>query len=166
MRDLARHSPRVLALTTSGELESDMAEVDRYDLQRFVEAQASIYRRVTAELRRGEKQTHWMWFIFPQISGLGFSPTSRRFAISSRAEAIEYLDHPVLGPRLRDCSRIVVRLTGRSADDIFGSLDARKFQSCMTLFCLAAEDAGIFKAAIDKYFNGELDPYTEERLKE
>jgi uncharacterized protein (DUF1810 family) len=141
-----------------------MAEVDLYNLQRFVDAQDPIYDRVTAELRTGKKESHWVWFIFPQYKGLGSSPTSRKFAISSREEAVTYLKHPVLGPRLRDCSRIVTLLSGRSAEEIFGSTDCLKFHSCMTLFYLVSDDNDIFKSAIDKYFGGELDRYTWDKL--
>ena len=109
---------------------------DRYDLERFVTAQnaGGTYDRAVDELRAGFKSGHWMWFVFPQIAGLGQSPTSRQFAISSAAEAVAYLEHPVLGPRLRECSRILTGLKGRSADQIFGSIDAMKLRSSMTLF--------------------------------
>jgi uncharacterized protein (DUF1810 family) len=141
-----------------------MAEVDPYNLQRFVDAQDAIYERVTGELKNGKKESHWMWFVFPQFEGLGSSPLARKFAISSREEAIQYLKHPILGSRLRDCSRIVTLLSGRSAEDIFGSTDCLKFRSCMTLFHVASDGEEPFRNAIDKYFNGEMDLYTCDKL--
>jgi uncharacterized protein (DUF1810 family) len=107
---------------------------DSFDLQRFVDAQAAVYSRVTEELRRGRKQSHWMWFIFPQIAGLGLSEIAQRFAISSREEALEYLAHPLLGSRLRECTALVNAVEGRSLLDILGSPDDLKFYSSMTLF--------------------------------
>ena len=111
---------------------------DRFDLQRFVEAQAGVYERVCAELRAGEKRSHWMWFIFPQIKGLGSSPMAVRFAISGLEEARAYLDHAVLGPRLRECTGIVVGVEKRAVGDIFGYPDDMKFHSSMTLFAKTA----------------------------
>src|SRR4051795_3865404 len=117
-------------------------ESDPYDLQRFVEAQntGGIYARAVEELRRGRKTSHWMWFVFPQIAGLGRSETSRYYAISSLDEAKAYLAHPVLGPRLRECAGLVVQAQGQSAEQIFGGIDAQKLQSSMTLFLRAAPD--------------------------
>src|SRR3954462_15782558 len=108
--------------------------IDPFDLQRFVNAQNPVYARVVEELSRGQKQSHWMWFIFPQIAGLGFSAMAQRYAIGSRAAAIAYLDHPVLGPRLIECTRLVLDVTGKSIHSILGSPDDIKFRSSMTLF--------------------------------
>jgi len=137
---------------------------DPYNLQRFVEAQELIYARVLAELRAGNKRSHWMWFVFPQIAGLGHSETARRFAISSRAEAAAYLEHPILGSRLRECCRLATTVEGRSARQIFGSPDDLKFRSSLTLFAEAASDNAIFKTALQKYFGGEPDSLTLDKL--
>lgn len=133
---------------------------DPYDLQRFVDAQAPVYARVLAELRRGEKTSHWMWFIFPQLQGLGHSAMARRYGIASKAEAEAYLQHPTLGPRLLECTRLVNQIEGRSLYDIFDSPDDMKFCSSMTLFSRAAPGEGAFLAALDKYRGGEPDPRT------
>ncbi len=130
---------------------------DRYHLQRFVEAQQPVYDTVWAELRAGRKRSHWMWFIFPQIAGLGRSATAQHFAISSLAEAKEYLAHPLLGARLRECSGIVAALQGRSVEQIFGYPDDLKFHSSMTLFAQAAGGDAIFDACLRKYFGGAPD---------
>jgi uncharacterized protein (DUF1810 family) len=135
-----------------------------YDLDRFVKAQDSIYPRVIAELAAGDKQSHWMWFIFPQIAGLGFSAMAQRYAIGSRAEAIAYLDHPVLGPRLIECTRLVLDVTGKSIHSILGSPDDIKFRSSMTLFD-AVCDNPIFNDAIGKYYSGKKDEATLTTLK-
>ena len=135
-----------------------------YNLDRFVTAQAPLYGRVCDELRAGHKTSHWMWFIFPQIAGLGSSPTARFFAIASLAEAVAYLQHPVLGPRLRECTNLVNGIEGRSAFDIFGSPDDLKFRSSMTLFNEAASDIVVFQQALDQYFAGEPDRRTLEIL--
>jgi len=137
---------------------------DPYRLQRFVAAQGPVYERVVAELRQGRKASHWMWFIFPQIAGLGHSATAREFAISSRAEAEAYLRHPILGPRLRECTRLVTEIEGRSAREIFGSPDDLKFRSSMTLFAEAAPQERLFATALQQYFNGEVDLLTIEKL--
>jgi uncharacterized protein (DUF1810 family) len=137
---------------------------DPYDLHRFVEAQAPVFDRVCAELTRGRKASHWMWFVFPQIRGLGHSPMAERYAISSLDEARAYLAHPVLGPRLRRCAGLVNAVEGRSIRDILGSPDDLKFRSCMTLFGRAADDDGVFRVALDTYFAGEEDPATLARL--
>ena len=137
---------------------------DPYNLQRFVDAQAPVYARVVAELRQGQKQSHWMWFIFPQIEGLGSSPTAQKYAIASRAEAIAYLDHPVLGPRLHECTRLVTAIPDRSIDAILGYPDDLKFRSSMTLFASVAEDKADFADALDKYYGGAMDRATLERL--
>jgi uncharacterized protein (DUF1810 family) len=135
-----------------------------YDLERFVEAQKGIYEQVTSELRAGRKRSHWMWFIFPQSAGLGHSETAQRYAISSLAEAAAYLKHPVLGPRLRECTRLVVDVEGRSIDQILGYPDDLKFRSSMTLFARAGAEEGEFREALEKYFDGVPDPLTVERL--
>ncbi|MCJ2122944.1 DUF1810 domain-containing protein [Methylobacterium sp. J-077] len=135
-----------------------------YHLDRFVAAQEGVYERALAELRAGEKRSHWMWFIFPQIAGLGSSLMAQRYAIGSRDEATAYLAHPVLGPRLRACTEAVNGVTGRSAHAIFGAPDDMKFRSSMTLFARAAPDAPPFAAALAKYFGGEPDPLTLAKL--
>lgn len=137
---------------------------DTYDLQRFVEAQQAVYPRVVAELRAGRKQSHWMWFIFPQIEGLGHSAMAQRYAIGSRAEAVAYLEHPVLGPRLRECTRLVNAVADKDIHAILGSPDDMKFKSSMTLFARAAADNADFAAALDKYYGGEFDAATIARL--
>ncbi|WP_437740091.1 DUF1810 domain-containing protein [Sorangium sp. So ce1504] len=133
---------------------------DPYNLQRFVDAQAPVYARVLAELRRGEKTSHWMWFIFPQLKGLGHSAMAQRFGIASKGEAEAYLQHPTLGPRLLECTRLVNQIEGRSLYDIFDSPDDMKFCSSMTLFSRAAPGEAAFLAALDKYCGGEPDPRT------
>ena len=142
------------------------ATVDTYNLQRFVDAQngGNTYQRAADELRRGRKTSHWMWYVFPQLAGLGFSATSRHYAISSLDEARAYLDHPVLGPRLRECAGIVAQIQGRSALQVFGDPDDKKLQSSMTLFLHAAPDEPVFKQVLDQYFGGESDPRTIKRL--
>ena len=137
---------------------------DPHDLQRFVDAQNPVYDRVRAELKSGRKQTHWMWFIFPQIAGLGHSAMAQRYAISSLREAQAYLDHAILGPRLRECTRLLIGVEGRSAREILGPPDDMKFRSCLTLFAHAAPDEQVFRDALDKYFNGDFDRSTVERL--
>ena len=138
---------------------------DPHDLNRFVNAQDPVYDRVCAELRRGLKSTHWMWFIFPQIEGLGHSPMAREFAIHSIEEAHAYLQHPLLGPRLLECTTLVNNITGRTIDQIFGYPDDLKFRSSMTLFAHAAPDNPVFAAAIQKYFQGKPDGLTLDRLR-
>jgi uncharacterized protein (DUF1810 family) len=137
---------------------------DRYDLQRFVDAQAPVYAQVCAELQQGRKRSHWMWFVFPQVRGLGSSPMAMRFAISSLDEAKAYLEHPVLGPRLRECSRMVTKVEERTLEEIFGYPDDMKFHSSMTLFAQAAAENQVFVDALRKYFGGEMDRATMERL--
>ena len=132
---------------------------DIFDLQRFIDAQAPVIDRVQAELRRGRKESHWMWFIFPQIAGLGSSTMSQRYAIASLDEARAYLDHPVLGPRLRVCTELVLSHEGRSAHAIFGRPDDMKFRSCLTLFAKASGDA-LFSRGLDMFFDGKRDPAT------
>jgi uncharacterized protein (DUF1810 family) len=137
---------------------------DPFNLRRFIEAQEPVYGHVRSELAEGEKRTHWMWFIFPQISGLGFSAMSRKYEISGWAEAQAYLAHPVLGTRLRECVMLVDAVENKSAVDIFGPVDARKFRSCMTLFAAVADGQNIFDGALQKYFTGEEDRETLDRL--
>ena len=123
-------------------------------LQRFVEAQDGVYRRALAELRAGHKRGHWMWFVFPQIAGLGSSPTAQRYAIASLDEAREYLAHPVLGPRLRESASALLDVEGRSAGEILGYPDDLKLRSSMTLFARAADDPAVFEAVLDRYYDG------------
>jgi uncharacterized protein (DUF1810 family) len=139
---------------------------DRFELQRFVEAQdqGGTYEQALAELRSGRKRSHWMWFVFPQIAGLGQSPTARRYAISSLDEARAYLAHPVLGPRLLECARVVGELEGRSAEEIFGGIDAMKLRSSMTLFAHAEPGRPEFKQVLDACFGGGADQMTERLL--
>ncbi len=137
-----------------------MSNVDPYDLARFANAQQRIYPTVLEELRGGSKRSHWMWFIFPQIEGLGASPTSVYYSIKSAEEARQYLAHPVLGARLLECSEILLSLQGKSADEIFGYTDAMKLKSCMTLFESVADDKAPFAAVLDRYFAGQRDPRT------
>lgn len=137
---------------------------DPYNLQRFVDAQAPVYERVVAELRQGQKQSHWMWFVFPQITGLGSSAMAQQFAISSRAEAEAYLAHPLLGPRLRDCTRLVTAVQSRAIEAILGNPDDLKFRSSMTLFASVTPDNKVFIDALDKYYDGERDRATLQRL--
>ncbi len=137
---------------------------DLYNLQRFVDAQAPVYQRVVAELRSGRKTSHWMWFIFPQIKGLGSSAMAQKFAIASRAEAQAYLDHPLLAARLRECTRLVTAVEGRAIEEILGYPDDLKFRSSMTLFAAVAADNRDFVDALDKFYGGKADPATLERL--
>ena len=139
---------------------------DPYDLQRFVAAQDSggTYQRAAAELREGRKSSHWMWFIFPQIAGLGYSPTSQAYAISGLEEARAYLAHPVLGARLIECAAIVAGVSGRTAEQIFGEVDALKLRSSMTLFMHAAPGEPVFRQILERYFGALADPATEQRI--
>ena len=136
---------------------------DPYDLQRFVDAQDSVYANVVRELAAGSKRSHWMWFIFPQIAGLGFSAMARRFAIGSRAEALAFLAHDVLGSRLIECTGLVMSVTGKTIHDILGSPDDLKFRSSMTLFA-AVSDNPLFTDALAKYFAGAKDQATLDGL--
>ncbi|MGH8294945.1 MAG: DUF1810 domain-containing protein [Steroidobacteraceae bacterium] len=133
-------------------------------LDRFLQAQEPVIGRVLGELRAGRKASHWMWFVFPQIRGLGHSPMARHFAIASRAEAEAYLRHPVLGSRLRECTRLVNAVEGRTIEDIFGYPDYLKFRWSMTLFANVTMENQAFADALNKYFGGEHDPLTLERL--
>jgi uncharacterized protein (DUF1810 family) len=141
---------------------------DPYDLGRFVTAQdaGGRYGQATAELRRGRKTSHWMWFVFPQIAGLGQSPVSRTFAIRSLDEARAYLAHPVLGPRLVESAGIVAQTQGRTAEQIFGDLDAQKLHSSVTLFLRADPGAPVFAQVLGQYFDGLPDPATDRLLRE
>ena len=133
---------------------------DRFHLQRFIGAQQPVYAAVLSELRAGRKRSHWMWFIFPQLAGLGHSVTSRTFAVSSFSEAVAYLAHPTLGPRLRECAALVAGIEGRSIAEIFGYPDDLKFHSSMTLFAQAAPQEPVFATCLQKYFGGRPDPQT------
>jgi uncharacterized protein (DUF1810 family) len=135
---------------------------DPFDLQRFVAAQAPVYAQVTAELAAGRKRSHWMWFVFPQLKGLGRSAMAQHYGIASPAEARAYWAHPLLGPRLAQCTGLVLAIDGRSVHEIFGSPDDLKFRSCMTLFAQATGEP-LFTRALEKYFGGEADPRTVER---
>jgi uncharacterized protein (DUF1810 family) len=133
-------------------------------LQRFLDAQDGVYERALGELRAGRKTSHWMWFVFPQIHGLGFSAMSQRYAIISLAEARAYLADPVLGSRLRECAAAMIEANDRSAEQILGGIDAQKLRSSMTLFHRAAPDEPLFRAVLDTYYAGQLDPATEDLL--
>ena len=137
---------------------------DPYNLDRFVMAQVRVFEGVLSELRAGRKMSHWMWFIFPQIRGLGRSPMAIEYAISSLDEARAYLQHPVLGPRLKQCTRLVLEVEGQSVEEIFGSPDDMKFRSCMTLFARAAPEVDIFTNALAKYFDSVPDSLTIEQV--
>ena len=137
---------------------------DPYNLQRFVDAQNRAFDGVCAELREGRKRGHWMWFIFPQIRGLGRSHLAGKYAIDSSEEAAAYLEHPVLGPRLRECTRLVNLVDGRSIEEIFGYPDDLKFRSSMTLFAHASSDNQVFLDALAKYFDGDSDRLTLARM--
>jgi uncharacterized protein (DUF1810 family) len=145
---------------------ASMTTDDPYDLQRFVTAQdaGGTYDRATAELRSGRKASHWIWFIFPQIAGLGYSPTSRTYAISGLEEARAYLAHPVLGSRLIECAAILTEVPDRTAEQIFGDVDALKLRSSMTLFMHAAPGQPVFGQVLDRYFGGIPDSATEQRI--
>ena len=136
------------------------------DLDRFVAAQATVYPRALAELRHGRKESHWMWFVFPQIAGLGFSPMAQHYAIASADEARAYLAHPLLGARLREATEAVLKHRGWSAEAIFGPIDAMKLRSSMTLFEAAAGGAGPFGDALEAFYDGERDPATLSRLEQ
>lgn len=143
---------------------------DANDLGRYLEAQdardgaTTVYERALAELRAGQKRTHWIWFVLPQIQGLGSSPMAQRYAIADLAEARAYLAHPVLGPRLHDCVAAILAVEGKSARDILGSPDDMKFRSCLTLFARAGEDDGVFRTALARFYGGVEDAATVGRL--
>jgi uncharacterized protein (DUF1810 family) len=140
--------------------------IHSYDLQRFVAAQdaGGTYERAVEELRHGRKATHWMWFVFPQMAGLGSSAMSERYAISSLPEAVSYYRHPVLGARLIECVSVLLGLTDRTAVEIFGSVDSQKLQSSMTLFMRAAPEDPQFAHVLELYFGGEVDPATDQLI--
>ncbi|HEY0736961.1 MAG TPA: DUF1810 domain-containing protein [Herpetosiphonaceae bacterium] len=137
---------------------------DPFDLRRFVSAQKEDYKTALTELRSGRKESHWMWYIFPQIDGLGYSPTSKRYAIKSLSEARAYLQHPLLGSRLVECAETILQLTGRSASAIFGSPDDMKLRSSMTLFAAVPDADPVFARVLDKYFAGQPDRATLDLL--
>jgi uncharacterized protein (DUF1810 family) len=137
---------------------------DPFELQRFVDAQAPLYAQVLSEIRNGRKRSHWMWFIFPQIAGLDHSAMAHRYAIASRDEAVAYLEHPALGPRLRECTQALCKIQGRSIEQILGSPDDIKFRSSMTLFDAASGDP-VFRHALDKFYAGASDSATLAILK-
>jgi uncharacterized protein (DUF1810 family) len=141
-----------------------MSSSARYDLERFVDAQREVYDQVLAELRFGLKQTHWMWFIFPQLKGLGSSPMARRYAISSLDEAQAYFGHPVLGERLLECSQLVTAVRTRSIENVLAYPDNLKFHSSVTLFAHATNHHEVFEAALRKYFRSAYDQLTMEGL--
>jgi uncharacterized protein (DUF1810 family) len=145
-------------------MEHSTSTSESYDLERFVRAQADTYAQALDEVTRGRKQSHWMWFVFPQIAGLGLSEMSRRYAIAGAAEARAYLAHPVLGPRLRACYTAALAVQGRSAHDIFGSPDDLKLRSSATLFAAVSEPGSIFQQVLDKYFDGHADVETQRLL--
>jgi uncharacterized protein (DUF1810 family) len=137
-----------------------VATPDPFDLQRFVAAQADIYQEALSEIRSGRKRTHWMWFIFPQLAGLGMSPTSQHYGITGLREAAAYLSHSLLGPRLIECSEAVVLVADRSAHDIFGSPDNMKLRSSATLFARVTDANPVFNRILGQFFDGQLDPPT------
>lgn len=133
---------------------------DPFELSRFLEAQDRVYDRVLSELRSGRKRTHWMWFVFPQIEGLGYSSTTQYYSIKSKEEARQYLNHPLLGKRLRECAESILALEGLSASSIFGYPDDLKLKSSMTLFASVAEPQSVFSRVLEKYFQGNRDERT------
>ena len=137
-----------------------MTKNDSFDLSRFVKAQKTVYEAVIDELRQGEKRSHWIWFIFPQIRGLGFSSQSQTYAIQSNNEAIAYLAHPILGARLRECCSILLAIQGKTIDEIMGSPDNLKLRSSMTLFASVSENVSPFREILDKYYQGKTDRKT------
>lgn len=141
-----------------------MDREQQFDLDRFVDAQEGAYANALAELRAGSKRSHWIWFVFPQLRGLGRSATAQRFAVESLDEARAYLAHPVLGPRLRECAEVLATHAGRSATEILGYPDDLKVRSSMTLFARAADDAGPFRAVLDAFYGGDEDQATVDLL--
>lgn len=137
-----------------------MNAADPHDLQRFVTAQSGAYEVALGELRRGNKESHWIWYIFPQVAGLGFSPTSEFYAIRGRDEALAYLRHGLLGPRLRECAQALLGINGRHINAIMGSPDNLKLRSSMTLFAAVSPDVPVFQGVLDKYFGGQADERT------
>jgi uncharacterized protein (DUF1810 family) len=157
-----------LAFTTAADHKSPMVmgTDDRFDLNRFVQAQEEVYPRALAELKLGRKRSHWMWFIFPQIDGLGYSSTARFYAIKSKDEAKAYLDHPLLGKRLMECAEALLKSEGKSAAEIFGHPDDLKLRSSVTLFASASAADSVFSRVLDHYFGGEPDRRTLELLQQ
>jgi uncharacterized protein (DUF1810 family) len=145
---------------------ADPLDLDPYDLERFVQAQRDSYERALSEMKAGCKRSHWMWYIFPQLYGLGFSPVSRQYAIRSLGEAEAYLQHPILGLRLMECAEAVLSVPGTSANDIFGSPDDWKLRSSATLFARVSLPGSVFHQVLDKYFQGEPDSKTLRLLDE
>ena len=139
---------------------------DPHNLQRFVDAQERDYQTALDEITIGQKRSHWMWYIFPQFDGLGFSPTSVHYAIKSPAEATAYLDHPILGPRLRECVDVLLAASGRTAHQIFGSPDDLKLKSCMTLFAQVSPEGSVFDQVLEKYYGGQQDQKTIELVRQ
>jgi uncharacterized protein (DUF1810 family) len=137
---------------------------DIYDLNRFVTAQKDDYERALSEITNGRKRSHWMWYIFPQLDGLAFSPTSKQYSIKSAGEARAFLDHPVLGPRLLNCATAALGIEGRTATEIFGSPDDLKLKSCATLFACVSPPGSVFHRVLDKFYRGERDARTLELL--
>ena len=137
---------------------------DVYDLDRFISAQEGIYESVLAELQNGEKRSHWMWFIFPQIDGLGFSATTKYYSIKNKEEARHYLNHPVLGPRLLQCTELLLAIEGKSVREIFDFPDDKKLNSSMTLFATVSDPDSVFAHVLEKYFGGERDERTTSLL--
>jgi len=137
---------------------------DPYDLQRFVDAQQAVFDRAVSELRAGKKRSHWMWFVFPQLEGLGHSEMASRYGISGFDEAVAYLQHPVLGPRLEECAQIIRLFDDHSAQQIFGAPDDIKLRSCMTLFAMAAPENPVFQEVLELFFDGVPDPVTRARF--
>lgn len=140
------------------------AKEDPHDLDRFVEAQENDYQRALSEIRSGRKRSHWMWYIFPQYAGLGFSAMAQRYAIQSRAEAEAYLKHAILGPRLVECMEAALAVEGRTAHEIFGSPDDMKLRSCATLFACVCTPGSVFERVLDKYYGGKRDEKTLQLL--
>jgi uncharacterized protein (DUF1810 family) len=140
------------------------ASTDPHNLQRFLEAQADNYEDAISEIRGGRKRSHWMWYVFPQIDGLGFSSTAKHFAIKSIDEARAYLEHPILGARLRECSEAALRIDGRSATEVFGSPDDLKLKSSATLFACVSPPGSVFEQLLAKFYQGSRDPRTLELL--
>ena len=138
-----------------------MPNNDPQDLNRFVKAQEAVFENVLRELENGQKKSHWMWFIFPQIEGLGYSEITRYYSIKSLEEARQYLNHPILGPRLLKCTETVLAIDGKTVSEIFGSPDDMKFKSSMTLFACVTESEALFTQVLEKYFDGERDKKTE-----
>lgn len=147
-------------------MRDDGDAVDRFGLGRFVRAQQGVHEQALAELSAGRKRSHWMWFVFPQLAGLGRSATAQRYAVEGLAEARAFLAHPVLGPRLLEAARTAAAAPARSADDLFGGIDAMKARSSMTLFARAAEDPTPFRAVLERWFDGTEDPVTVRLLDE